>query len=907
MDPLSIAASVIAVAGAVATATKILAPILKLRSAPIQFVQLFDEVSDVQAVLVFTLDAVAEFEAQGNSPKNEILRLLGQTKATLEEISRIMTTKILVAPSKAPTDPVQISKTGWLRYGKKVRALLKQLHETRQNIDSLVSAHTVKTMSAFRLDLQDIAVLSREQSTKFRDFESTALQRLEMMHSRLEPVDSLLQALHSTMQHAAAQSSSNLVVQSETTVTDQEDGNVLTMKTVSCGREAFAEVALHKPPPAEPGISQSEKMPEPGSDLPFDNTSRRSSTETLVAPESELEDSVGTDEKKSSEDDPDTTPDFLVKASVYRPGVCRSRCACRCHTARRVKTPAWAAAAVGNMFLGYSVSPLVRFRACNDLTCQQNSQRGIRIAYYFPRWFLDRMVEVICNWGPIDGHRVSIRTPRLVAPDADVFAFASKGNVEGLRMLFSRGEASPFDVSAVNGRSALNLATMEQEPRTCQFLIQAGANPHEKDQIDRSPVDQIWNMMVRERTSERFNSLVKVFNLDIEDGYDYLLTRKYTPLHQIIMGLKTHPAHDTSSLLALQLSLSAEDIDAQDTQGRTPLHWAVIKGNAKLVNLLLGAGASVEIRDYKKQPPIHLCATGEWAGADCLGPLLYVAAQREWEERHKLRLGRRGSGSLLPQSQYSSTVWSSKLVNDNADYQGRTPALLAGYNDGDDKLTLLIQHGADIELADMQGRTPLLFAISREARRCIALLLDHGARTDVADNHGSTILHYAARYGTAEILQVLAGRVWGVDVSAHDKDGNTAHEIFTHHRSRAPNVHEISAFNRLLVNAARRKVSPRSSSTRWALAEDCENNSDTDPYFTAASSLEASLRGSVENSIDDLRREDGNFTTSPSVLSGAKSWIYSTLWMGKSESTATVTQLARDAASAANPVGKLSV
>ncbi|KAK0712525.1 hypothetical protein B0T26DRAFT_714543 [Lasiosphaeria miniovina] len=123
------------------------------------------------------------------------------------------------------------------------------------------------------------------------------------------------------------------------------------------------------------------------------------------------------------------------------------------------------------MFLGCSVSPLVGFRACNDLTCQQNGQRGIRIACHLSRWFLDRMVEVICNWGPIDRHRVSIHTPRLVAPDADVFAFASKGNGEDLRMVFSRAEAPPFDVSAVNGRSALNLATMEQEPRTCQFLI----------------------------------------------------------------------------------------------------------------------------------------------------------------------------------------------------------------------------------------------------------------------------------------------------------------------------------------------------------------------------------------------------------------------------------------------------
>ncbi|KAK0708501.1 hypothetical protein B0H67DRAFT_686560 [Lasiosphaeris hirsuta] len=88
--------------------------------------------------------------------------------------------------------------------------------------------------------------------------------------------------------------------------------------------------------------------------------------------------------------------------------------------------------------------------------------------------FLGRIAEVTCNWGPLDGQRVNIRAPRLVAPVADAFAFASKGNVEGLRTLFLRREASMFD---------------------------SGVNPHETDQIDRSPIDQVWNMMIREPTS----------------------------------------------------------------------------------------------------------------------------------------------------------------------------------------------------------------------------------------------------------------------------------------------------------------------------------------------------------------------------------------------------------------------
>ena len=44
MDPLSIIASVIAVAGAVTATSKLLATVIRLRHVPSQFVQLYDEV-----------------------------------------------------------------------------------------------------------------------------------------------------------------------------------------------------------------------------------------------------------------------------------------------------------------------------------------------------------------------------------------------------------------------------------------------------------------------------------------------------------------------------------------------------------------------------------------------------------------------------------------------------------------------------------------------------------------------------------------------------------------------------------------------------------------------------------------------------------------------------------------------
>ena len=674
------------------------------------------------------------------------------------------------------------------------------------------------------------------------------LERLDTISTQLEPVD----ALHSTLRRAVAQSTT-LVVEAEATGRVDEESNALILKSA-----AHSSSVAHVLPASILGGTFSGTVFDTAypSD-PTASSSRRASAETLVEPEVQQEHLTTAATEKA--DDHEADPDFLIKATIYRPGACSRLCACRCHSSHRANTPAWAVAAVGNMFLGYSGSPLVGYRTCSDLKCQQNGQKALRVSYYFPRWFLDRMVELTCSWGPMDRHRISIRAPRLVAPNADIFAFAIKGNIQGLRMLFQRGEASPFDINALNGRSALNLATNQLEAQTCRFLLDAGADPHETDQIERSPIDIVWNIMIREGRSPGVMALLKVFKLDLDDGYEYLMTRKYPLLHQIVMELKSHPGHDTNSLLALQLSLSTEDMDAQDLQGRTPLHWAAIKGNPVAIKLLLDAGASIEIRDYKKQNAIQLCALTQLAFADCLAPLLHAAAQREWEATRS-RSGR---------ARYGAAVWKSKLLNDNKDYQGRSPAHLACYCDSEDKLALLLSHEADIELADGQGRTPLLYAIFRDAPASVSLLLDNDARTEVTDKHGSTILHYAARYGTLRILRLLDGNVRGVDTRARDKDGFTATQVFSHHRMRAPGLEETSAFHRLLANAAKlTRVHARMPG--WAGGEDWES-SGAEQFFTAASSLEASLGSSLDNSVEDLLAGKGE--KAPPAGSGVKPLI----------------------------------
>ena len=53
------------------------------------------------------------------------------------------------------------------------------------------------------------------------------------------------------------------------------------------------------------------------------------------------------------------------------------------------------------------------------------------------------------------------------------------------------------------------------------------------------------------------------------------------------------------------LIASGAEIDAQDTTGKTPLHWAADRGNAALVTLLLSRGADPNAEDRIGKTPLQ--------------------------------------------------------------------------------------------------------------------------------------------------------------------------------------------------------------------------------------------------------------------------------------------------------------
>ncbi|MBC6402962.1 MAG: ankyrin repeat domain-containing protein, partial [Hyphomonadaceae bacterium] len=139
------------------------------------------------------------------------------------------------------------------------------------------------------------------------------------------------------------------------------------------------------------------------------------------------------------------------------------------------------------------------------------------------------------------------------------------------------------------------------------------------------------------------------------------------------------------------------DVNARDSDDKTPLHWAAQNGHAETVAALARAGADVNARDSDDKTPLH------WAAQN--GHAETVAA-----------LARAGAD-----------------VNAR-DKDGHTPLHWATYNDHAETVTALVKAGAEVD-----ARTKGTFGEGDD--EVVKWSSIDGSVTDVSTEDGRTPLH----------------------------------------------------------------------------------------------------------------------------------------------------------------------
>ena len=187
------------------------------------------------------------------------------------------------------------------------------------------------------------------------------------------------------------------------------------------------------------------------------------------------------------------------------------------------------------------------------------------------------------------------------------------------------------------------------------------------------------------------------------------------------------------------LKWRADDLDAVDNVGKTPLSWAATGGHGGLVKTLLATGkVDVDSKDEEGSTP------------------LYWAAYNGYEGVVKVLLA------------------TGKVDVDSKDDEGSTPLLWAAYNGYEGVVKVLLATGkVDVDSKDDEGSTPLLCAASIGHEGIIKVLLATG-KVDVAskDKLSQTPLLCAATNGYEGVVKALLA-TGKVDVDSKDDEGWT--------------------------------------------------------------------------------------------------------------------------------------
>ena len=224
-------------------------------------------------------------------------------------------------------------------------------------------------------------------------------------------------------------------------------------------------------------------------------------------------------------------------------------------------------------------------------------------------------------------------------------------------------------------------AAKHGDTKAIEGLVAAGHDINSKKETFRVEGDTPLHFAVRHKQKEAIKTLVKLgarINEKSKGGA--------TPLTDAI----NQPKHE--DIVELLLDLGAK-IDAQDKLGKTALDWAAFNGSVNLVRLLISRGAKPNVgQGTKRTSPIAECARN--GNIEVLGLLLKAGADLD-----AMRYGSHGLGT-------ASIFGKDKFVK------------------------LLLEAGADPNLADEGGTTPLIAGVAGRKLEIVKMLVEAGAKLD---------------------------------------------------------------------------------------------------------------------------------------------------------------------------------
>ena len=221
------------------------------------------------------------------------------------------------------------------------------------------------------------------------------------------------------------------------------------------------------------------------------------------------------------------------------------------------------------------------------------------------------------------------------------------------------------------------------------------------------------------------------------------------------------------------------DVNAQNTDGETPLLEATYGGHKNIVELLISKGADVNMKDDLGFTPV------QWAAREGHKEIVELLISKGANLNARDRLI--GATTLHYAAVNGHKEVVKILIKNAADFNskdmaGQTPLNFAIDEGMDEIADLLRKHGgktgkelkADSGKTGDEIKTPTI-SIWKDAEKgdieAVKLHLDNGVDVNAKDNIGWTPLHFATVLDHKEIVELLIAT--GADVNAKNKEGRT--------------------------------------------------------------------------------------------------------------------------------------
>lgn len=431
---------------------------------------------------------------------------------------------------------------------------------------------------------------------------------------------------------------------------------------------------------------------------------------------------------------------------------CMQWCSCRCHSRTSVQSP-WI---IRTIFGLSSIEYKSGTTPCNDRACRHSEITQIGLTFRLPRYLLGRYIAVALSYSSLQGPILSLQVPRTMPWSHDLWKYANSGDLTAIRTMFLEGRASPHDV---NPRGASALLYAAPHPKMAQLLAQHGADLSLKDDRGRTAVNLYGAILLSGKLTSEDSHIIK----SILDGTDYEETRNFTTLHKIVLGL-SHKDLD------MELADSLVNLDAVDSNGQTPLVWAVIRDDLVTASKLLNSGASPNARDFSGSTALHYVQSVQMCKL-----LLTYRADVHNKNTHYARGPLHSICKRMDCVELIEMIVDAGVDFDDTDADNETPLMNAIFRCATSIARYLIDKGASLNAFNSSSRDrPIHFATTFNHHEILKYLIQRGTDYTVTNIHGRNIAHMAARYSDAKTMSILADAdLPQLDVTLKDREDKT--------------------------------------------------------------------------------------------------------------------------------------